>query len=170
MGRGHGPIRARQHKKCRVPITCHCTLKKLGKKRQFVCDLVKKSQGGGMFLLSRRWGALARGAMFLLSRGRGGHWLGGGHNHLQWAHSRVCALPLGQWTRQPSPSCFPCPPPKPLSPPNALPGTFGAWVAGKTGPPRPPLWAAHGAVFRNEYFFLFSLKTARRYWRQDSFH
>ena len=27
-----------------VPITCHCTLRKLGKKGQFVCDLVKKSK------------------------------------------------------------------------------------------------------------------------------
>ena len=30
-----------------VAITCHCTLRKLGKKGQFVCDLVNKSRGGG---------------------------------------------------------------------------------------------------------------------------
>ena len=49
--------------KCRVPITCHCTLKKLAKKRQFVCDLVKNPSGGPCFFFPEGWG--------------GGHWHGG---------------------------------------------------------------------------------------------
>ena len=57
-----------------VPITCHCTLRKLGKKGQFVCDLVKKSRGGGCFFLRE---GVARGAMFLLSRRGGGIGMGG---------------------------------------------------------------------------------------------
>ena len=41
-----------------------------------MCDLVRKSEGGGHVCSFERRGPLARGAMFLLSRG-GVHWIGG---------------------------------------------------------------------------------------------
>ena len=41
-----------------------------------MCDLVRKSEGGGRVSSFERRGPLARGAMFLLSRG-GVHWHGG---------------------------------------------------------------------------------------------
>ena len=41
-----------------------------------MCNLVRKSEGGGHVSSFERGGPLARGAMFLLSRG-GGHWHGG---------------------------------------------------------------------------------------------
>ena len=44
-----------------VPITCHCTLKKLGKKGQFVCNLVKKNSGGGHVSSFKRGRPLAWG-------------------------------------------------------------------------------------------------------------
>ena len=67
-----------------VPITCHCTLKKLGKKGQFVCNLVKKTQGGGGHVSSfKRGGGISKGGHGS-SFERGGplawevHWHGGG--------------------------------------------------------------------------------------------
>ena len=56
--------------------THNVTLKKLGKKGQFVCDLVKKSGGGGHVSSFERRSPLVRGPMFLHSRGAG-HWHGG---------------------------------------------------------------------------------------------
>ena len=45
-----------------VPITCHCTLKKLGKKGQFVCNLVKKKlRGGGACFFFQEAGAIGMG-------------------------------------------------------------------------------------------------------------
>ena len=65
-----------------VPITCHCTLKKLGKKGQFVCNLVKKTQGGACFFF-QEGGAISKGGHDSSFERGGplaweGHWHGGG--------------------------------------------------------------------------------------------
>ena len=72
-----------------VPITCHCTLKKLGKKGQLVCNLVKKTQeGGACFFFQEGGGGISKGG-HVSSFERGGplawevHWQwGGGVGHL----------------------------------------------------------------------------------------
>ena len=62
----------------------HCTLKKLGKKGQFVCNLVKKTQGGGHVYSFKRGGGALGGPCLFFREGRaigmGGPlaWRGGG--------------------------------------------------------------------------------------------
>ena len=69
-----------------VPITCHCTLKKLGKKGQFVCNLVKKTQGGGACFFFQEGGAISKGG-HVSSFERGGPlaWGGGGGWYMPWS-------------------------------------------------------------------------------------
>ena len=71
--------------KCRVPITCHCTLKKLGKKKAMRVRFGEKiSRGGGMFLLSKGGGSISKGGHVSSFEKGGGalawgvHWHGGG--------------------------------------------------------------------------------------------
>ena len=55
-----------------VPITCHCTPKKLCRKRQFVCNVMKTSGGAGCFFFQEA-GLTGQGGHVSLFEGGGWH-------------------------------------------------------------------------------------------------
>ena len=78
-----------------VPITCHCTLKKLAKKGQFVCNLVKKKLRAGPCFFFQEGGAISKGG-HVSSFERGGplawevHWHGAMRQRKLGSHTPPC--------------------------------------------------------------------------------
>ena len=92
LGHSNSQIMSKARRRIRHE-THNVTLRKLGKKGQFMCDLGKKSGGGGMFLLSRGGVHWQGGPCFFFREG-GSIGMGGGWYHVCLQSTPRVASPM----------------------------------------------------------------------------